>query len=180
MGSPTTASVNPGGTANDTLSVESLGGLNQTISFSCTGAPAESTCLVSPSSVTPGNTATSVTVTVTTTEPSLLAPWAPPASGGGGDLLLGIGLGVLLLITVGQGARRVGLDPVGTRRSLIVVGGLLLLSLGMVACCGGGGSGGSIANSGTPPGTYSLTVIGTVTSGTTVVSHSLALTLKVQ
>lgn len=181
-GSPTTASVSPGGTASYTLSVGGLGGLNLPISFGCAGAPAESTCAVSPSSVTAGNTATNVTVTVTTTEPSLLAPWAPPVSGdGGGKLLLAIGLGVLLLATIGWRARRrTGLRPVEMRRSLVALCGLLLLSFGIVACGGGGGSGGSVANPGTPAGTYTLTVTGTVNSGTTVVNHSVSLSLRVQ
>jgi Restriction endonuclease XhoI len=54
---------------------------------------------------------------------------------------------------------------------------LMTLAAGLAAC-GGGGSGGRITNPGTPSGTYTLTVTGTV-SGPTALQHSTSLTLKV-
>jgi hypothetical protein len=63
----------------------------------------------------------------------------------------------------------------------IAAGWLLTLAL---AGCGGGGAGGGGSttppNPGTPAGTYTLTVIGTVGSGSSFfVSHSVNLTLNV-
>ena len=73
-GSPTTASVPPGQSGTFTLSVVGEGGLNQTVTFACTGAPSEATCTVSPNPATAGSSATNITVTVTTTAPSAGAP----------------------------------------------------------------------------------------------------------
>ena len=77
-GSPTTVTVAPGSTASYTLSVGGEGGFNQSVSFTCTGAPSEATCTVSPSPVTPGSSATNITVSVTTTAPSVGAPRSRP------------------------------------------------------------------------------------------------------
>ncbi|MGH9483090.1 MAG: choice-of-anchor D domain-containing protein, partial [Terriglobales bacterium] len=84
-GGTTTASVSPGQPATYTLSLAGLGGLDQSVAFTCTGAPSESRCSVSPSTLMPGSSATSVTVTVTTTAASLVTPLLrialPPAGG---------------------------------------------------------------------------------------------------
>jgi len=55
---------------------------------------------------------------------------------------------------------------------------LLLLALTMPGC----GGGGAVAqhNPGTPAGTYSLTVTGTVTSGSATLTHNVALKITVQ
>ena len=47
-GSSTSATVAPGQSATYTLSVAGEGGFNQSVSFTCTGAPSEATCTVSP------------------------------------------------------------------------------------------------------------------------------------
>src|SRR5208283_2036197 len=75
--SSSTATVTPGQVASYTVSVKPAGGFNQTVTLSCSGAPAQSSCSVSPSSVTlNGKTAAPVTVTVTTagTSASLALP----------------------------------------------------------------------------------------------------------
>jgi len=61
---------------------------------------------------------------------------------------------------------------------LAIVAGLLLAIM-MVACGGGGGGGGGSTNPGTPGGTYTLIVTGTVGSGTSALSHSVTLSLNV-
>jgi len=59
------------------------GGFNQAISLTCSGAPAQSTCTVTPSSVTPSGTGVStVAVSVSTTArsgvfPSIRSPMSP-------------------------------------------------------------------------------------------------------
>ena len=57
----------------------------------------------------------------------------------------------------------------------------LLLMLAMAGCGGGGGGGGGgvTHDPGTPAGTYTLTVPGTTGSGTSILSHSVTLTLTV-
>ena len=55
----------------------------------------------------------------------------------------------------------------------------LLAAMVMPACGGGGGGGGSGANPGTPAGSYSLTVTGSVASGSSTLTRSVMLSLKV-
>ena len=58
---------------------------------------------------------------------------------------------------------------------------LVLVMLALAACGGGGGAAArQPGNSGTPAGTYALTVTGTCTSCTAALSHSISLTLTVQ
>ena len=62
-----TQTVSPGQTAAYTLNVTPGGGFSQAIQLTCAGAPAQSTCSVSPSSFTlNGSTFQTATVTVTT------------------------------------------------------------------------------------------------------------------
>src|SRR5205807_10251252 len=67
------------------LSIQAAGGLTQSIVFTCSGAPSESTCTLSPASVTPNGSAASVVqVTLSTTAPSMLGPRprsSPPVTG---------------------------------------------------------------------------------------------------
>ena len=55
------ATVSAGQSATYTLAVGGQGGFNQTVSFTCTGAPSKSTCTVSPSTLTAGSSATNIT-----------------------------------------------------------------------------------------------------------------------
>ncbi|HEY6290096.1 MAG TPA: choice-of-anchor D domain-containing protein [Terriglobia bacterium] len=179
-GAPT-ASVSPGQSATYNLSVAPVDGLNQAIALSCAGAPSESTCTVSPGSVTlNGSSATSFAVTVATTAASGLAlrpRSTPPFEGGPGEWLL------LVLLTLGGmiwlARRRPQAMAVRLRLGLVTVCMLVLLALGMAACGGGGSSGAAPSSPGTPAGTYSLTVTGTATSGSATVTHNVTLTLQV-
>ena len=75
------ASVAPGGTAKYSLSMTALGGFNQSVAFTCTGAPAGASCSVSPSSATPsGSSATAISVTVTTAAASQIEGWRWPGA----------------------------------------------------------------------------------------------------
>lgn len=62
-----TATVSPGQTANYTIAVAPAGGFTQTVSLTCTGAPAQSTCSLPTSVTLNGSVPTMVMVTVTTT-----------------------------------------------------------------------------------------------------------------
>ena len=80
-----TATVAPGQTANYTIAVTPYGEFHQIVTLSCSGAPAQSACSLSPSSVAlNSSTPASVTVSVRTagTTASLAHPAGfPPASG---------------------------------------------------------------------------------------------------
>ena len=183
-GSSTTAKVAPGATATYTLSASGLGGFNQNVTFTCTGAPSEATCAVSPNPGTVGSSATNVTVTVSTTAPSTVAPRCrplPPIS----PLLPGLrslwmfALALVAMVWAFLRRNQIGLKRWHSTTLLIASGLLLALALGGCGGGGGGGGGGPTPNPGTPAGTYSLTVTGATGSGSSALSHSVTLTLNV-
>ncbi|MGH9432633.1 MAG: choice-of-anchor D domain-containing protein [Terriglobia bacterium] len=185
--SSTSATVAAGQTATYTLSLSPQGGFNQPISVSCSGAPAESVCAVSPASPTlSGNAPTSVTVTVSTTASSAIPPLPGPLNSPPWSRLA-LGALILLLILV-----RKSVFAASTRRGPKAIAGslgllLLMIAVGLAAAfatsCGGssGATSGNPANSnpGTPVGSYSLTVTARYSSGTIPVQHTLGLILKV-
>lgn len=168
--SSSTAIVSPGQTVNYTITVAPAGGFNQTVTLTCSGAPAQSTCSVSPASVKlSGSGSAPVTVTVTTAGnsaslkyPGSLAPINRLA------VWLASGLpGIVLL--AGSPRRR-------QNRILCALAMFCLLSIVMTwPACGGSSNG-----NGTPAGTYKLTVSGSFTSGSTTLSHATGLTLVVK
>jgi hypothetical protein len=181
-GSSTSATVAPGSSATYTLSVGSVGVVAATVSFTCTGAPSEASCSVSPILVTAGN---NVTVTVTTTAASLSAPFSrpispiPPLSPG----LRGLLMLALALAAIAWAIRRRNQPGLGWwQAAWFPLAAGLLLALVLAACGGGGGGGGgggTTSNPGTPAGTYTLTVTGSSGSGSSALSHSVTLKLTV-
>jgi hypothetical protein len=178
-GSSSSASVAAGTTATYTLAVSGLGGFSDSVSFACAGAPSKSNCAVSPDTLTPGSSATNITVTVTTTAASGSAPRSrplPPAR----PLLPGTGSLVMLALALAgvAWAVRSWCQPEASRRraAFPTLAAGLLLTLAMAAC-GGGGGGGHTTIPGTPAGTYTLTVTGSASSSS--LSHTISLTLHV-
>ncbi|MGB2605936.1 MAG: FG-GAP-like repeat-containing protein [Candidatus Sulfotelmatobacter sp.] len=171
------ATVTPGQTATYTVKVSPLGGFNQTVSLSCSGAPAQSTCSLSSDSVTlNGSAPASVTVTVATAGNS--AALAPPSAfpNSPGALLLCMTLfglpGLLVLrCSTARGSKR--------RSRFVPLLGLCvaLFALSWLGCGGSGSNGGG---GGTPPATYNLSLTGTFASGSTTLTHSAKLTLVVE
>jgi hypothetical protein len=168
---PSSVTVKSGTTATYVLTVSSVGGsFPSAIALACSGLPAKAACTLSPNSVMPtGNQGTS-TLTITTTSTSAqLLPLQPTSRQWIYALWLQLpGFGLFGLMLTGPGRR-----PRKLRCLILpaVVASLMLMS----ACAGGTGivrQGGS----GTPPGSYTITVTGTANS----VQHSLALILKVQ
>ena len=173
------ATVTPGETANYTVGVAPGGGFDQTVALSCSGAPPQSACSLSPSSVAlHGSTPALVAVAVTTagTSAGLAHPAGFLPASGRLTLWLAIyGLsGWVLLGSGGRSGKRQG-------RLLYGLAFLCLLLLGITFSACGGGSG-SMGNSGgaTPAGSYNLTVTGTFTSGATTLTRATKLTLVVQ
>jgi hypothetical protein len=183
-GSSSTTSVSPGQTANYTLNLTGLSGLNQAINFTCTGAPSEATCTVNPASATPGASgAVAVTVSVSTTAASGAAfrGWpAPPVNSFPVSWPMRVGLLLIVALLVAGLRRGAGVSIRTVARAAFVAAAVAAL-LSLAACGGGGGGGGgggTPPNSGTPAGSYTLTVTGTL-SGSTNVHHSMTLTLQV-
>ncbi len=171
-GNPTSATVAPGQTAQYSLSLAAEGGFNQAVSFACTGVPAGATCTVSPTSTTPNGSSTiALAVSVATT-----AAGAPGWRGFcpiGGPMVVGI-IAALLVIAIVF----IAIPKRGRRRGYTVLAGCVIAAaMGAAAC--GGSTPMSSGNSGTPAGTYNLTVTGTSTSGTTTLTHSVTLQLIV-
>jgi len=143
------------------------------LTYSCSGSPSLSTAEIS-CQWSPGNgqptSATSVTVTfVTTAKTTQLVPL------GGRRVFYALLLPGLFGVFFLAGPRTRGIRLL----SLIVVLGCSTLWLG---ACGGGGSSSTPPNSGTPTGTYAVTITATTgaPTGGTALTFTLPLTLNVQ
>lgn len=162
--SPNSAIVQAGQSATFTISVVPMNGVVSTVTFSCSGLPAASSCIFSPASVTPNGAAATTTLTLSTTAPGSAVPFAglPPWTFLSWTLATVIGFFMMKTGILGKNARRYS-----------VVFGSIALLLCLVSCGGGNGPQ-HIPTTGTPPGISSVTV--TATSAT---SHSAALTINV-
>jgi uncharacterized protein (TIGR03118 family) len=158
------ATVMPGGSANLMISAAAVGGFNSQIVLTCS-APSGLTCAFSPSTISPGSSASSSTLTIS-------AAATPPAGGGGYNvpgmmaLLPGLGLFGTVLATRKR-------KPF-TRKSIgwmSLLGLLLIVSLFALGC------GGSNSNNQTTPTSQQVTVMVTGTSG--ALSQSAAVTVTV-
>ncbi|HEV2424793.1 MAG TPA: choice-of-anchor D domain-containing protein [Terriglobia bacterium] len=175
-GASTSASVSPGQTATYNLSLSPEGGLAGSVQFSCSGAPSETTCSVSPSSASlSGSGSAQVTVSVATTAASgatlgwRLRRMLPPA----GHLGPLTGLVLLTIILAAATAAR-------NRRRAAPALAALLLATALAVSCGGSSSGASTSgNPGTPSGNYTVTVTGSITSGSSTFQQKESLTLVV-
>jgi uncharacterized repeat protein (TIGR03803 family) len=169
--------VPPGRTAIYSLTMMPEGGFKQTVQLSCSGAPTMSTCSVSPAAATlNGSTAQTVTVTVTTAGASagLVVPGSVPPSVSAHSLWLPLS-GALGLVGFVLPMRKRRFRRRGAPFGLTL---LCLLAVSMMPGCGGGTS--SSGGSGTPAGTYNLTVTGSFTSGSSTLTHAAKLNLVVQ
>ncbi len=183
-GSSTSSTVAAGKSTSFALNFTPVNGLTGTFTLACSGAPTGATCTPTPASISlSGSAPVPVTVAVTTTARSLLTPLANPAGDppapAGREWEWGLALLALWLLSL---VIRQGRAPRRARRWMITASALALF--GLMAACGGGGassSGGPSNNNqpsptGTPAGSYTLTVTATGSGGAT---RSTALNLTV-
>jgi hypothetical protein len=174
------STIAPGSSATSTVTVGPIGGFSGGVALSCTGMPSGANCSFVPSSLPNGSGTATVTVATTAASQTFVLPLGLSAPMGTGVRLTSYLLGLLAAaFMVNLFLRHRNQQP---RWVLVFILGVLL-SIGMVvAACGGGsgrpGAGGG--NSGTPAGTYTITVSGTFTSGSTTLTHDTKLTLIVQ
>jgi hypothetical protein len=170
--SPGSATVYSGQSAVYTVSVSPSNSFNQAVSLTCSGAPVEATCSVSPSTVPLDGSATAkATITVATTARSqLLLPWR--GIPGGTDILRW--LACLLCGPLAMSFVKMANPAKRPKRAWL--GAVLCCALCCANCGGGGGGGGGGGPTGTPAGTYTLTVSA---NSPTNLSHSITLTLVV-
>jgi hypothetical protein len=171
-----TQTVAPGGTTSYDLRLAPVEGYSQPIQLACSGAPAQSTCTVTPSSVTlnPHADHSTILLQVTTTQPSqLLRPPATPLAGPP-RLKPGPALWTLLAV-LGILVMAAAVRPNRRRLRQLAPLALLLGAAATWAACGGGSTAFQSPSGGTPAGSYELTV--TATSGK--LSHSVTMQLTV-
>jgi hypothetical protein len=169
--SPGSYTVKAGSAANYNLKVSPVGGsFYDPVKLTCSGLPAHTSCGLSPNAVTPGGSTATSTLTITTT--ATVAQVAPIRPSRSAPLyavwiqLQGIGLlGIILAAPKGLTRRP---------RALFLP---FLLAAALVFLIGCGGTGiVQTPQTGTTPGTYTITVTGT--SGS--LQHSMPVALIVQ
>ena len=166
--SPPSATVHQGGSTSYTLTVTPLSGFTGTVSLACNGAPGDGSCNLSlPSATFTANSSpVSVTVNVGTTAPGA-APGRPRTTPPGRPrtvpVLLGLLLAALLALRLARGWR--------WRAATLAAAALLIAVL--AASCGNTVK--TRPASGTPFGTYTLTLTGSSSN----LGHSTSVTLIV-
>ena len=157
--SPGEAAVRAGEPATYTLTVIPLSGFRGNLSLACAGAPKAATCLISPAlaSLDGSNPAEAKVTVSTATRARTFAPPRRPSGPVQPALLCGA---VLTVILLSCGLRRPSRHSTPLRNSWDLA--LVLTFAGLMNACGGGISNLSTPSSGTPPGTYTIRVTGTV------------------
>jgi hypothetical protein len=170
---PPTVTVAAGNSANLTVTVNPLFGYNAQVTLACSGLPAAATCTASPSTLTPsGVSSVTSTLTISTTRRSSVPPGGQPRPRGPGlplrpEVWLMSALALFGLWSLVARKNRLRWATAALALTMLLLVGL--------AACGGGGTG-YVDPTGTPAGTYKVTVSGS-SGGLT---HSATVTLTVQ
>jgi len=134
--SPASGTINAGQQMNFTISAAPAHGFDQTVTWSCTGAPAGASCAVSPVSVTldGSNTATTTVTLATTARAAIVTPQRLPRTAPPQNLWKMLAafiawLLVLMICSLGRASCR--------RPGLATAAGVLAVSLFTYSCAGG-------------------------------------------
>ncbi len=169
---PNSDTVKAGAMASYTLTLSPLGGaFNSAIHLSCSGSPALTTCSLSPNTATPGGSPATSTLSISTTASRAeVVPLAEPSEGHPIPAIwMQQGLGLFGIILLGSKTRSRKL-----RGIILMV--LMTAALWLMSACAGGTGITTPPQSGTTPGTYTITV--SAASG--ALTHSLPITLIVK
>jgi hypothetical protein len=180
-GSASSATVSPGQTANYSLAVAPMGGFAASVSLSCSGGPAQSTCGVSPNTIALSGAAAMTAMVTVTTVAAGQGPVLPYGTGWPMKYrqtplilaLVGMLLPIAVALTKWRRDQRFRWTPPFALAVLVCLG-MTLTSCGGGRNTGGGGCGGTQA------GTYTVTVTGVFSSASTTLTRSTKLTLVVQ
>jgi len=159
---PSATILNAGQSATFTATLTPIGGFNQTVTFNCSGLPANASCSFNPTSIIlsggPASSALQIYTNVAALDPPVLFPRP-----------FGVTLALAVLFLPFTARRR--------RKTLWTALSALTLAilLGTAGGCGGGSSGSSSSAPKTPDGTYTVTVSATAGSAT----HTVPLTVTV-
>src|SRR5216684_2550577 len=134
--SPASGTINAGQQMNFTVSAAPAHGFDQTVTWSCTGAPAGASCAVSPVSVTldGSNTATTTVTLATTARGAIVTPLRLPRTAPPENLwkMLAAFIAWLLVLMICSLGRASGRRP-----GLATAAGVLAVSLFTYSCAGG-------------------------------------------
>jgi hypothetical protein len=154
---PSSLSIAAGTIGTATLSVTPQNGFNSSVTFSCSGLPANSSCSFSPSSVTPNGAAATTTLTIATNVQAA-ANEVPAKARRGVVISFALLLGFVPFAGMRFARRSPGLSSTGDRFWMFLFFvGTVALTTGLVMGCSGG-SGGTPTPPKTPLGTSSVTV----------------------
>jgi Abnormal spindle-like microcephaly-assoc'd, ASPM-SPD-2-Hydin/Beta-propeller repeat len=161
---PASLSFAAGSTGTSTVTVTGLNSFTTAVALTCTGAPAGTSCTLNPNSVTPTASGVTSTATITTTartSPTMaIRNGSRPTTGIWNVALTLVALSLMSFVWV---ARRMG-----TVRKLAWTFGVLL-TLSLTSCSG-------LPSTGTPAGTYTITITGT--SGSLTHTATISLTVS--
>ena len=175
---PTSLSLTPGQYGTVVLTITPLNGFQDMVTLSCSGNPGNSSCIFSPTTLTPlSGTAVTSSLQITTLAPSGSKLWWP---GSQSHTAYAIVLpGLLALAGLGAIRKRSGLN------ALTVLGIAVLLAAGTLGLSGCAQRYDYLhhppaGNPGVAAGSYTITVAAYSNNGASVTSHTLNVALTVK
>lgn len=171
---PSSGSIAATGSTTTTLTITPVNGFNQTVSFKCTGLPAQATCTFAPATVTPSGAPATTMVTIAAgANASLVHPTGPTGNGKLPLAFAGVVLGLAFL----RDHRRLRSRLLSCIAMCALGAGLL----GIGSCASGSGGGGMAppaTTTTTAPASTTGSVSITATSGSIVQSTPYTLTMQ--